>query len=107
MSNEIKEDVGKYIELKLKSTGVSPTLKAEITAELSQYVEKKVSEEMLPINHKMKKLQGDLCSTVEKIASRFNNEAILANDVRSRLVYLEQTQGNFSNLHPPSGCKRR
>jgi hypothetical protein len=101
MSNDIEEEVGKYIEQKLQATGVPNNLKLELTTELSQYVENRLSAEMLHVNHKMKKMHGDLCSTVEKISSRFQSEALQVNNMRARLEYVELNLGTISN-HPSS-----
>jgi hypothetical protein len=90
LKDDIKEDVGKYIELKLQSTGVSQTMKTELINELSQYVESKVLSEMTQLSNGVKRLKGEIYSTVELIAARIHQESQQTEALRARLDQLEQ-----------------
>jgi hypothetical protein len=87
--NDIKEDVGKYAEQKLKLTGSHSTMKADLTWELCQYVDTKVSAEVSEISNSFKRFRGDVYTTVEQIASLLQNEASFTVELRSRLERIE------------------
>jgi hypothetical protein len=86
LSNDINENVGKYIEQKFASKGLCKKLKTDLSQDLSKYIPNKVAAECSDINTKMKKLKGDVHATVEEIGRYFQNESQRSKDLRMRLV---------------------
>jgi hypothetical protein len=80
MKRETKEEVGKYLELKLSHKGISQQLKNELAQDLSRYIESKVMSECTDIDNKLKTFKGDVQATVEKITCPLHNETQQSNE---------------------------
>jgi L-lactate utilization protein LutB len=64
----------------------------DLTQEMSEYVETKISSELKTINTNMKRFRADVYNTVEQIGNHFHNERLKVDELRTRLERLEHRQ---------------
>jgi hypothetical protein len=72
--DEVKEDVGKYLQEKLALRNISHQLKTEMSQDLSKYVEARLDSECSVIKNKQKLFKGEVHATVEEIGRHLQHE---------------------------------